>query len=234
MKLGVVIMTKALLLMGSPRGRKSSSNSICIYLQELFVKNGFETEDPIFLRTSVNTDEKVNDMLKALEKADIIVLVAPLYDDTSPAIVVKTMEAMAREGSKFTKKRFFPIINCGLSEPFHITEVSIPIYHKFATTLGLQWVGSLALGAGEGLQGKDGKLLHESGGFGKKVIKALDRLVDALVANQDFGDEAVEIFSLKIYYNRVMRPIMVWVNNRGWKKAAAKNGGDVAARPYSQ
>ena len=227
-------MTKALLLMGSPRGRKSSSNSICIYLQELFSKNGFETQNPIFLRTSVTSDEKINDMLTALEKADIIVLVAPLYDDTSPAIVVETMEAMASESRKFANKRFFPIINCGLAEPFHITEVAIPIYHKFATTIGLQWVGSLALGAGEGIQGKDGKLLQDTGGFGKKVMKALDRVVEAFVTKSDFGDEALEIFSLKIYYNRVMRKFMNWVNNRSWKKAAAKKGEKVDACPYSQ
>jgi hypothetical protein len=176
----------------------------------------------------------MNNLLAAIEEAEIIVLVAPLYDDTSPAIVIKTMEAMARNSDKYTDKRFFPIINCGLAEPFHITKVAIPIYHKFATTLGLQWIGSLAFGSGEGIQGKDGKLLHESGGFGKKVMKHLDRLVDAFVSNKDFGDEAVEIFSLKIFYNRVMRKFMVWMNNRGWKKAAAKNGGKVDARPYSQ
>ncbi|MHA1977683.1 MAG: hypothetical protein ACW98F_17305 [Candidatus Hodarchaeales archaeon] len=45
--------------------------------------------------------------------------------------------------------------------------------------------------------------------------------------------KALEIFSLKIYYNRVMRKFMVWVNNRGWKKTAAKNGGPVDAKPYS-
>jgi hypothetical protein len=227
-------MTKALLLMGSPRGRKSSSNTICIYLQELFKKNGFESPDPIVLRNLVTNEEKMNDMLVEIEKADIIVLVAPLYDDTSPAIVVKTMEAMARNNIKYTDKRFFPIINCGLAEPFHITEVAIPIYHKFASTLGLQWVGSLAFGSGEGIQGKDGKLLHESGGFGKRAMKALDRVVDAFVSKNDFGDEAIEIFSLKIYYNRVMRKFMVWANNRSWKKAALKNGGKVDARPYSQ
>ncbi len=227
-------MTNALLLMGSPRGRKSSSNTICIYLQELFKKKGFESQDTIVLRNHVTTEEKMNDILGAIEKADIIVLVAPLYDDTSPAIVVKTMEAMEKNNSKYANKRFFPIINCGLAEPFHITEVAIPIYHKFATTLGLQWVGSLALGSGEGIQGKDGKLLHESGGFGKKVIKALDRVVEAFVTKNEFGDEAVEIFSLKIFYNRVMRKFMIYMNNRGWKKMAKENGGDVAARPYSQ
>jgi hypothetical protein len=227
-------MTNAILLMGSPRGRKSSSNAICLYLQELFEKNGIESQEPFFLRNHVTTEEKMNDMLVTLEQFDIIVLVAPLYDDTSPAIVVKAMEAVSRNSSKYVNTRFFPIINCGLPEPFHITEVAIPIYHKFANTIGLQWVGSLALGAGEGLQGKDGKLLNDTGGFGKKVMKSLERAVESFVTNSEFGDEALEIFSLKIFYNRIMRKFMVWTNNRGWRKMAQKNGGDVAARPYSQ
>jgi len=62
-------MTKALLLMGSPRGRKSSSNTICIYLQELFKTNGFESQDPIVLRNLVTNEEKMNDMLGAIEEA---------------------------------------------------------------------------------------------------------------------------------------------------------------------
>ena len=139
-------MTKAILLMGSPRGRKSASNAVCIYLQELFNKYGFENQDPIILRNSVTSEEKINNMLAVMEKADIIVLVAPLYDDTSPAIVIKTMEVMAKNSEKIANKRFLPIINCGLPESFHITEVAIPIYHKFSTTVGLHWVGSLALG----------------------------------------------------------------------------------------
>ena len=48
----------------------------------------------------------MNDMLAAIDKADIIVLVAPLYDDTSPAIVVKTMEAMARNSGKYANSSF--------------------------------------------------------------------------------------------------------------------------------
>ncbi len=226
-------MTKAVLLMGSPRGRKSTSNAVCIYLQEIFEKNGLESQDPIFIRNHVATEEKMNDMLVAIDQADIIVLVAPLYDDTSPAIVTRTMEAMAKNSSKYANKRFLPIINSGFPEPFHITEIAIPIYHKFATSLGLHWTGSLALGGGEAMRGSIGKLLNESGGFGKKVMKALDRVVESFVTNSDFGDEALEIFSLKIYYNRVMRKFMLWINNRSWKKTAKKNGGQVDARPYS-
>ena len=64
-------------------------------------------------------------------------------------------------------------------------------------------------------------------------MKSLDRIVEAFVYNNDLGDEALEIVSLKIYYNRVMRKIMLWVNNRSWKKTAEKNGGKIDAQPYS-
>jgi hypothetical protein len=144
------------------------------------------------------------------------------------------METMASQGSKYENKSFIPVINSGFAEPFHITEVAIPIYHKFAKTVGLNWVGSLALGGGQMLQGADGKQLDESAGFGKKVMKALDRITEALVTGDSFGDEALEIVSLKIYYNRIMTKFMGWVNNRSWKKQAEENGGVVDAQPYAR
>ena len=104
-------MTKAFLLMGSPRGRKSSSNTICVYLQELFEKKGFECQEPIVLRSIVSADEKMNEMLATIEEADIIVLVAPLYDDTSPAIVVKTIYIL-RAVRPIAECLFFQYIRC--------------------------------------------------------------------------------------------------------------------------
>jgi multimeric flavodoxin WrbA len=224
-------MTRVLLLNGSPRGRKSTSTAISNYLLDVLGKKGLEIEES-FLMKRVKSEEKMNEMLDTIDQADIVILTAPLYDDCQPYMVTKTMEEIANQERKYENKRFLPIINSGFPEPRHITEVAIPIYHKFAETVGLTWVGSLALGGGEGLQGVDGKQLDETGGFGKKVMKALDGIADALATGNSFGDEAFPIFSLKIYYNRIRRKFMIWVNNRSWKSQAEKNGGDVAVQPF--
>ncbi len=87
--------------------------------------------------------ERLHEMLDAVDRADIVILTAPLYDDCQPAIVTKTMEAIAAQKKSILKKRFFPIINCGFPESEQITAVAIAIYHKFAISVGFKWAGSL-------------------------------------------------------------------------------------------
>jgi hypothetical protein len=124
------------------------------------------------------------------------------------------------------------IINCGFPEPHHITEVAIPILLNFANKLDLQWMGSIAFGGGEMIQGRHERSLDESGSFGKKAMKTLDKMVESVTDNRDFGDKVIELISLKIFYNRVIRRFMVYLNNRSWRKIAEDSGGQVDAQPY--
>ena len=115
------------------------------------------------ITTISNTDAKIAGLLEEINYADIVMLTAPLYDDSQPYIVVKTMELIYAKKMKLDNKRFFPIINCGFFESKHITEVAIPIYHQFAKTVGFKWSGSIAIGGGEIFQGSKGKLLSDLG-----------------------------------------------------------------------
>ena len=130
-------MTRALLLVGSPRGKKSTSTSLGSYLLNMLDERGLET-DILWIYRQLADDEKLSQMLDAVDRAEIIILTAPLYDDCQPYIVTRTMEAIAAHRKNFGNKRFIPIINCGFPEPEQITAVAIPIYHKFATAVGLK------------------------------------------------------------------------------------------------
>ncbi|MHA1201123.1 MAG: NAD(P)H-dependent oxidoreductase [Candidatus Heimdallarchaeaceae archaeon] len=120
-------MTKALMLMGSPRGKKSTSNSVGTYLLEQLEKKGLEISSTI-IRSQLNTKDKINEMVEEVKEADIIIHTAPLYDDFLPYIVIKTFEIIADRNLDLKKKQFIPIVNCGLPEPEHISEAAIPIY----------------------------------------------------------------------------------------------------------
>jgi hypothetical protein len=219
-------------LVGSPRGKKSTSTSLGSYLLSNLEKRGLETE-MLWLNRHVANDEKLSQMFGAIDRADIVVLTAPLYDDCQPYIVTRAMEAVAASQLNLENKRFIPIINCGFPEPEHITAVAISIYHKFASTVGFRWAGSLALGGGEMLQGATGKKLEDLGKLAGKVKKALDRIADALVAENSFPDESLRIVP-KIFYKPVMKKVIHRLNNYGWESRAKKNGVDVNYRPYSQ
>jgi len=225
-------MTQALLLVGSPRGKKSTSTSVGSYLINILDKRGLKTEI-LWIDRQLADEEKLSQMLDAVDRADIIILTAPLYDDCQPYIVTRTMEAIAAHLKNLGNKRFIPIINCAFQEPEHITSVAIAIYHKFATTVGFKWAGSLAIGGGEMLQGARGKKLEEIGKMAGKVKKALERIANALVADSSFPDESVRAIP-DFFYKPLIKKAMSWMNNHGWKSQVKKNGGIVDARPYSQ
>ena len=225
-------MTRALLLVGSPRGKRSTSSSVGSYLLNILGRRGTETEI-LWIHRQLSDDEKLSQMLDAVDRADTIILTAPLYDDCQPYIVSRTMEAIAACPQNFQNKRFIPIINCGFPEPEHITAVAIAIYHKFATTVGFKWAGSLSIGGGEILQGASGKTLDEIGWMAGKVKKALERIADALVADNSFPDESIRAVP-NFFYNPLIKKLIAKMNNYSWKSRAKKNGGVVDARPYSQ
>ncbi len=227
-------MTQALLLVGSPRGKKSTSTSLALYLMDNLEQKGINSEI-LWINRQVVSEERILEMLEAVDRADIIVLTAPLYDDCQPAIVTKTMEAIAaREIIKENgKKRFFPIINSGFPEPEQITAVAIAIYHKFAITVGFKWAGSLAIGSGEALRGSAGKSLEDLGKMAGKVKKALDEISSALAAENSYPDKSLRAIP-DFFYKGIFPKIMARLNNFSWKSQAKKNGGVVDARPYSQ
>ena len=225
-------MTKTLLLSGSPRGNKSSSNSISKYLEPLLQEKGLEPK-LIMIRSHLTSDEKFLLMLDAIEEANILILTAPLYDDCQPYIVTKLMESIIIQKRKVAGKLFIPIINCGFAESHHITAVAISIYRRFVSESDMKWGGSIAIGAGEGLEGKSGKQLNELGGLANGTRNTLIKMVDILAEGKEFSDEVIEVLP-SIFRGRLLGWFFVWLNNRGWKKEAKKHGEKVDARPYNQ
>ena len=221
---------KTLMLVGSPRGRRSSSSSIADYLSDLLKEKGQETEI-LWITEQLTSEDRTTKMLDAVWKADAIVLTAPLYDDCQPAIVTKTLELIAVHPEKIENMSFIPIINCGFPEPSHITAVAIPIYHKFASTAGFKWLGSIAIGGGEALQGAQGKQVDEVGSMANSLKVELDLLVQAMVEGKSYSDTSIVAFP-KFFLNPIIGRFFVWMNNRGWKSQADKNGVRVDAQPY--
>jgi hypothetical protein len=225
-------MIRALILIGSPRGKKSTSTSLGSYLLKILDERGWDTEI-LWVNRQLADDEKLAQMLDAIDRADIIVLTAPLYDDCQPYIVTRTMEAISFHLKNLDNKRFIPIINCGFPEPEHITAVTISIYHKFAASVGFKWAGSLAIGGGEMLQGARGKTLDDLGKMARKVKKELERIADALAADSPFPDTSIRVVP-DLFNKPFMKKVITRMNNHGWKSRAKKNGGVVDAQPYSQ
>ncbi len=223
-------MTKVLFLIGSPRGKKSTSFSFGIYIAEKLQGNGLETTT-LIVRSQLASEEKTSQMLKEIEETNMVVLIAPLYDDCQPYIVIKLMELIAAKKMNLEEIKFLPIVNSGFGEVVQITAVSIPLYHKFAKTVGFNWAGSLAVEVGEMFQGRYGKLMPELGKTANIMRGILDNLADAIISGTDLPDMAPRTFP-RMFYWKILKKPFAKINTNHWRKVAKENGEDADARPY--
>ncbi len=223
-------MTKVLLLIGSPRGKKSTSFSFGKYLENQLQNKGLETST-LIVRSQLSSEEKTSQMLNEINDSNVIILTAPLYDDCQPYIVIKLMELIAAKKMNLEGKRFIPIINCGLNETIHITAVAIPIYHKFAKTVGLHWAGSLAIAGGEMFRGRIGKQMHELGKVANIMRGILDDLADAISTETDLPDMAPKVLP-NMFYWKILKKPFAKINTKSWRKVAANKGENPDAKPY--
>lgn len=92
----------ALLLVGSPKGKNSSSKSLGSYLLTRIAERDILTKT-IYLYSALSRKKKEIDFLKEIEEADLIILAAPLYIDTLPAKVIKALALIAKDRADSNK-----------------------------------------------------------------------------------------------------------------------------------
>ncbi|MEA2026668.1 MAG: NAD(P)H-dependent oxidoreductase, partial [Chloroflexota bacterium] len=85
---------RALLLVGSPRTRKSTSNSLGSYLHERLAARSIETKT-VYPHTVLRSVSRTQALLDAADAADLLTLAFPLYVDSLPAPTIETLERIA-------------------------------------------------------------------------------------------------------------------------------------------
>lgn len=218
---------RAVLLVGSPRTKKSTSASLGGYLFEQLAERGIQTET-IQLYTSINSPERTKSMLSAIDGADLVVLAFPLYVDTLPAPVTSALEKIAEyRKSNRTPIRFAAISNCGFPESKH-TDTALATCAEFARQNGFLWMGSLALGGGQGLVG--GTPLKDLDGRAIPIRQALELSAASLANGQPIPQSARDLMAKPIIPNWLYRMF----GGFGWRQAARRNGVEKQLRkqPY--
>jgi multimeric flavodoxin WrbA len=210
---------RAMLLVGSPRTRKSSSASLGGYLFEQLGKQNVQVET-IYTHTSVRSPGRMAALFDAVEAADLVVLAFPLYVDSLPAPLIEALERIAvhRAGRERTHpQRLVAIANCGFPEAKHNT-MALAVCATFARQAGFDWAGSLALGAGEGIV--HGAALDELGGQAFALSKALDLAAEALLAGKPIPQAAVDLMARPVIPGWLYRAMGVY----GWREQAKRFG----------
>ena len=209
---------KALLLIGSPRGENSTSASLGNYLISKFEEFGMKCEKR-FIHRLVNREETIQNLIREVNSADLIILSFPLYVDSLPAPVIKAMELINEERKKFKSKKsqnFIAISNNGFPEAFQNT-TALQICRIFSRDLGFAWRGGIAVGGGGAINGIP---LQERGGMVRNVKKGLNIVAHALKDGKDIPQEAIDLISKKI----IPYALYNVFGNLGWRIQAGRNG----------
>ncbi|MBK7317855.1 NAD(P)H-dependent oxidoreductase [Candidatus Villigracilis affinis] len=218
---------RALLLVGSPRTRKSTSASLGGYLFDQLNRLGVEIET-MQIYTSLNSQERMKTMYEAVDRADLIVLAFPLYVDSLPAPVISALEKINQHClGKPSRARFAAIANCGFPEAHH-NDTALAVCAEFASSNGLEWMGSLALGGGEGLV--HGVPLAEMDGRAIPIKRSLDLAAEALASGQPIPQSARDLLAKPVIPNWLYKMF----GGFGWKQQAKQYGvqDQLKARPY--
>jgi len=219
---------RALMLVGSPRGRKSTSHSLGAYLMEQLAARGVETEIAT-IYPALNNPQKMDGLLAQMDSADLTVLAFPLYVDTLPAPVILLLERLAahRAAHPAPRKGFAALANCGFPEAHH-NDTALALCAQFSAETGLAWLGSLALGAGEGMV--HGEPLETAGGPAIPLKKALELAAHSLALGQPIPAEAQK------FIEKPFIPAWLYrlLGGVGWKQQAKRWGAqaNMGRKPY--
>lgn len=220
---------KALLLVGSPRKKLSSSLSLGSYLCSQLQKHSIETET-LFIYDERDQRE-LEGVFATIADADLVILAFGLYVDSMPSPVIGFLEQLAtyrkKESFQSTKRTMLiGLANCGYPEASH-NAVALAIMGQFAKETGFLWRGGIALGGGNGLAGVR---LEEGQYVNLPIRKALDLASKTLAEGGPIPQEAIDLATRQPYPAALFR----FGARFFWKREAAKHGAKrkMQDRPY--
>lgn len=203
-------MMKALLINASPKPGRSTSRAIAEYLGRRLGEKGVEV-------ATAHLGQQDADLLEQMDRADIVVISAPLNIDSLPSGVMAMMEEFAaKKGPRERSQVMMAVVNCGFPESGQ-TATAITICSIFAKKMGFAWAGGLPMGMGMAVQGKD---LEELGGRMRRPRKAFDLAAEAVANGKDIPLEAVRLLAKPA----IPTWLFLMMAGRMWKREAAANG----------
>ena len=220
---------KVLLLVGSPRGMASVSNSLGSHLLALLEERGMATKK-LPLYPALADENKMAELLASVDVCSLLVIAFPLYVDHLPAPLIDLLRQVAdrRQGrAGDAKQALAVIVNCGFPETDHCRPAG-EILRLFASQAGFRFLGCLALGMGGAIGNRP---LAKAGGIVRHQVKSLGLAAADLAEGREIPAAVIELMGKPMmprwFYN--------WMADLGWKRAAkkAKSSGRLYDKPYA-
>lgn len=219
----------ALVLVGSPKGRNSSSFLLGSKLADGLRERGAVVTDGM-VHHEVRSEAATARLLDAVDAADLVVLAFPLYVDSLPAPLIRLIETIAERRARAASPgtpRLAAIVQCGFPES-HQCDTAVAICRLFALRTGMRWAGALAMGMGGQLAGGIGRLP----GGGRHILDALRMAAESLAKDGDIPKEAAALFAKPL----IPRWLYTMFGNLGWRMQMRKNKvrRPIGYRPFDQ
>ncbi len=208
----------ALLLVASPRGFQSTSNSLGLYMLEKLRSGGFGIQT-VYVQASMRSKSAETKMLQQVAESDLLILSFPLYIDCLPAPLISLLQEIAAQRKNAAARkpqRLVAIVNNGFPEATQ-NVTALAICRQFALEAGLEWAGGLSFGGGGVI---NGAALERVGFPARNIKKALDLVAGDLLAGNAVSGQAVELMAKP----SVPRWLFLLVGNRRWNMMAKQNG----------
>ena len=126
---------------GSPKPTDSVSGALIKCVEDVL-----QIRATVFQAIQLIGQDNASDALSSICRADVLLIVFPLYVDSLPAPLIKALTMMEAAASR-PLPRVYAICNCGFHEAAHITP-ALRMIESFAQRCGMTWGYGVGIGAG--------------------------------------------------------------------------------------
>jgi hypothetical protein len=162
---------RVLLLSGSYRCRKTTTNSILDYVEDKLSISGISIfrEQVSFVIPDMQFVTRTNDVL---QKCNTIILCFPLYFDSLPYPLLSAFELLSNQSNKYNRIDMFSIVHCGLPEPAHCDN-ALTVCKIFSEKMGFNHAGCAIIPDTGAI---DGSPIEKN----KRIVSVLNKVIDVV------------------------------------------------------
>lgn len=175
-------------IIGSPKLKGSNSASIAKAVEKKFEEKNVKCSE-LYLAKEIDKKDRI---FEEIDNADVVILVAPVFENSLPSIIIKFFEDIYLEKDKLTHKnrKMFTIMNSGFPE-VEAGNSSIKTCSLFARNMNFQWLGGFSVPQGPLIDGKELDKVSSC----KNIIKAIELVVYSICNDKDIPDEVFKLTS---------------------------------------
>lgn len=176
-----------LIVSGSPRGKNGNTASIAEYAYKKLTLEQLQSAI-LYLETEIN---RVENILKHMDAADVIILAIPVYQNSVPGLVMEFFEKVYNNKNILIRKerKLLVIANSGFAER-GAGSGAIKTCMLFARDIGMVWMGGFTAAPGTLI---DGKALEKTGNTYQRLRLMIDIIPGCIRSGKAIPEDALHL-----------------------------------------